>query len=170
MRTLVIGGAASGKSEYAETLALESGTPRYYIATMQPCGDEGRARIEKHRRMRAERGFITLEQYTDIGAAKLERGATALLECLGNLTANELFSGEGRNVQAMLDGIALLEKSCNALIIVTNDVFCDGVAYDAPTMTYLRALAKLNNALAARVERVVEVVCGIPLFLKGAAL
>lgn len=169
MRTLVIGGAASGKSEYAEALALAAGAPRYYIATMMPYGDEARARIEKHRRMRAQKGFITLEQYTGIGTAQLENGCTALVECLGNLTANTLFSPEGGNIIEMLSGIAGLENTCKTLIVVTNDIFCDGVDYGESTIRYLQALSQLNNALAARFERVVEVVCGIPVYLKGAA-
>ena len=54
MMTLVIGGAASGKSEFAEGLVLDAGNlPRYYIATMQPFDDECRARVRRHREMRA---------------------------------------------------------------------------------------------------------------------
>jgi adenosylcobinamide kinase/adenosylcobinamide-phosphate guanylyltransferase len=169
MRTLVIGGAASGKSEYAEALALAAGAPRYYIATMMPYGDEAHARIEKHRRMRAQKGFITLEQYTDIGQVQLEHGCTALVECLGNLAANTLFSPEGGNVIEMLSGIAGLENTCKTLIVVTNDIFCDGVDYGESTIHYMQALSQLNNALATRFERIVEVVCGIPVYLKGAA-
>ncbi|MPM90959.1 Bifunctional adenosylcobalamin biosynthesis protein CobU [bioreactor metagenome] len=168
MRTLVIGGAACGKSEYAEALALDSDGPRYYIATMMPYGDEGLARIEKHRRMRKEKGFITLEQYTDIGSAQIEHGAVALLECLGNLTANALFSPQGSSAEKILDGVLQLENRCETLIIVTNDIFCDGIAYNPSTMRYMQALSALNNALSARFERVVEVVCGIPIYLKGA--
>ena len=63
MFTLVIGGAASGKSEYAEGLALASPhSPRYYIATMEPFGEEGRARVAKHRRMREDLLYV-VEQF-----------------------------------------------------------------------------------------------------------
>ena len=61
MFTLVVGGAASGKSEYAESLVLQD-LPRYYIATMQPFDGECRARIAKHRRMRAEKQFVRSEE------------------------------------------------------------------------------------------------------------
>ena len=58
MVTLVIGGAASGKSEFAEGLVLAAGDlPRYYIATMQPFDGECRARIRRHRATRAQKGF-----------------------------------------------------------------------------------------------------------------
>ena len=53
MLTLVIGGAASGKSEYAESLVLKTALPRYYLATMQVWDAECAARVEKHRKMRA---------------------------------------------------------------------------------------------------------------------
>ena len=62
MVTLVIGGAASGKSEFAESLVLAAGDlPRYYIATMQPFDDECRMRIQRHREMRAKKRFETIE-------------------------------------------------------------------------------------------------------------
>ena len=61
MLTLVLGGAASGKSEYAEALVLRSALPRYYLATMQVWDAECAARVEKHRKMRAAKQFETLE-------------------------------------------------------------------------------------------------------------
>ena len=61
MLTLVIGGAASGKSAYAESLVLKTGLPRYYLATMQVWDAECAARVEKHRRMRAAKQFETVE-------------------------------------------------------------------------------------------------------------
>ena len=61
MLTLVIGGAASGKSAYAEHLAVQSGGPRYYLATMQVWDAECAARVAKHRAMRAQKQFATVE-------------------------------------------------------------------------------------------------------------
>ena len=66
MMTLVTGGSGSGKSEYAERLAVAGGTPRIYVATMIPWDDEGWRRIEKHRAMRAGKGFETVECYTGL--------------------------------------------------------------------------------------------------------
>ena len=59
MLTLVLGGAASGKSGYAESLVLKTALPRYYIATMQVWDAECAARVEKHRKMRAAKQFET---------------------------------------------------------------------------------------------------------------
>jgi adenosylcobinamide kinase/adenosylcobinamide-phosphate guanylyltransferase len=170
MRTLVIGGAASGKSEYAEALAVRLPVPRFYIATMMPFDDEDIRRIEKHRLQRAEKGFHTMERYTDLGGLLLPERGTLLLECLGNLAANELFSEHGAHdgtADAILRGVGVLEAQCDELVVVTNDVHSDGSSYEAETLRYIEALGYVNRMLAARFERVVELVCGIPVLLKG---
>ena len=99
MLTLVIGGAASGKSEYAESLVLRSTLPRYYLATMQVWDAECAARVEKHRRMRAAKQFETVECPLHLDAVHLPARGTALLEDLGNLTANELYDPAGAGPQ-----------------------------------------------------------------------
>ncbi|MEL4105817.1 bifunctional adenosylcobinamide kinase/adenosylcobinamide-phosphate guanylyltransferase [Oscillospiraceae bacterium WX1] len=173
MLTLVIGGAASGKSEYAESLAISLPLPRYYVATMMPFDKEDLLRIEKHRTMRAEKGFTTKERYTSLAGLRLPERGTVLLECLGNLTANELFAVGGagdKTVEAVLSGVLALEQQCENLVIVTNDVFSDGVAYDPETARYIAALAAVNNVIAARCACIYELVCGIPLPLREAAL
>jgi adenosylcobinamide kinase/adenosylcobinamide-phosphate guanylyltransferase len=171
MRTLVIGGAACGKSEYAEALAVRLPVPRFYVATMMPFGPEELQRIEKHRAQRAEKGFYTMERYTDLAGITLPERGTVLLECLGNLIANELFSDSGAREDtygAVLRGIEALEAQCADLVVVTNDVHSDGCSYDAETLNYIETLGAVNKALAARFECVTELVCGIPLLLKGA--
>lgn len=173
MRTIVLGGAACGKSEYAEALAVMQPVPRFYIATMMPFDKEDILRIEKHRAMRAEKGFHTMERYTDLAGLLLPERGTVLLECLGNLTANELFSenGAGDNAyEAIMLGIEKLEAQCDDLVVVSNDVFSDGSSYTDETLRYIETLAAVNRSLGLRYERVVELVCGIPLSLKGAAL
>lgn len=172
MRILVIGGAASGKSEYAEALALLMPEPRIYIATMMPLDNEDRMRIERHRMMRREKRFYTMERYIDMKRLILPERGTVLLECLGNLTANELFSengAKGETFDAVMRGIEAIKAQCDNLIVVSNDVFSDGSAYAEETLKYLRTLSDINRALASRFESVAELVCGIPLFLKGAS-
>lgn len=76
---LVTGGSGSGKSAYAEQQVLEAGdAPRYYIATMMPYGEEGRRRVEKHRRMRREKHFETIECYMDLKQVHVPPGSTVL--------------------------------------------------------------------------------------------
>ena len=170
MLTLVVGGAASGKSEYAERLVLQTALPRYYLATMQVWDAECAARVEKHRRMRAEKQFETLECPLHLGTVRLPARGTALLEDLGNLTANELYDPAGAGEaadSAILDGLDRLAAQCEHLVVVSNEVFSGGANYAGDTDRYLKALAQVNNALAARADAVVRVVCGIPVYHKG---
>lgn len=170
MLTLVVGGAASGKSAYAERLVLQTALPRYYLATMQVWDAECAARVEKHRRMRAEKQFETLECPLHLGTVHLPARGTALLEDLGNLTANELYDPAGAGeaaASAILDGLGRLAAQCEHLVVVSNEVFSGGADYAGDTDRYLKALAQVNNALAARADAVVRVVCGIPVYHKG---
>lgn len=174
MFTLVIGGAASGKSEYAEALILASpARHRYYIATMEPMDGECRARIARHRRLRAEKGFETVERYTDLSGLHLESRGAVLLECLGNLAANELYRPAGTEagaLAAVAGGVEALLDQCEDLVVVSNEVFSGGDCYAGDTGAYLRLLAGANRALARRADRVCEVACGLARYHKGAAL
>lgn len=167
MLTLVIGGAASGKSEFAENLVLTLPGRRVYVATMEPYDGECLARIEKHRCQRAGKGFLTLERYRDLDGLEVPTGANVLLECMSNLLANELYSPQGGGSAAVLGGVERLCARCANLTIVTNEVFSGGKDYEGDTLRYLRALGSVNRALAARANRVVEVVCGCANVLKG---
>ena len=97
MEALVYGGAASGKSRYAEDLlcALSCEGPRIYLATMEAMDEESRARVRRHRALRRNKGFSTLECPRDLGGLTIPVGSSVLLEDLGNLWANELFSPSG---------------------------------------------------------------------------
>lgn len=181
MMVLVIGGASCGKSAYAEETARKGPAPRYYLAAMRPYGEEGERRVARHRALRAGKGFETIERYTDLASLTLpapdadgsghtaERG-TVLLECVGNLTANEMFDDEGNMsdpADRVVRGIAHLKEQCRLLVVVTNNVGSDGIEYAESTRAYIRSLGKINAALAEAADTVVEVVAGIPVLLKG---
>lgn len=171
MLMLVTGGSASGKSAFAESLLQNSVCPRHiYLAAMQPWDEECHARIARHRRQREGKGFETAERFRDLAGWDCPAGAAVLLECLSNLTANELFSQDPpEDPFAFLSaGLLSLQKRAGDLIVVTNEIFSDGIAYDAQTMRYLSLLGRLNNWLGTRADLLAEVVCGIPLFHKGA--
>ena len=173
MLTLVIGAAASGKSAYAEDLLLRRPVrPRVYIATMEPFDQECHARISRHRAMRAQKNFETVECHTGLASVKerLPKGCGVLLEDMGNLCANELYSprGSGRHAEvAILRGVDRLLPHCGALVIVSNEVFSGGSRYEGDTLRYLHLLDRVNRALAQRADQVCEVVCGIPVYHKG---
>lgn len=187
MLAMVIGGSGSGKSEYAEGLAVKLEPKRkLYLATMYPWDEESKKKIERHRKMRAGKEFTTVECFYDLvhgvelySKEQLGQGiSTAFLDCMSNLVANELYCEGGyanreekKNMmsleESVLQGIDLLCEKFEHVVIVTNDVFCDGVVYDEGMQQYLRHLGKINEGIAKRADLVVEVVCGIPIRRKG---
>lgn len=189
MLHMVYGGSASGKSSYAESFAMSlQGEGRLlYIATMYPykwntteIDPETMQRIERHRAMRADKGFDTVECYRHVEHIVAKRQDVLLLECMSNLLANEMYLEPDSNagsdmaetmspvsnkiVQALID----LSTRVQELVIVTNDVFSDGgsLTYDESTREYVKNLAEINCALAWEAATVTEVVCGIPVIVK----
>ena len=202
MLHIVYGGSASGKSSYAESFAMSlQGEGRLlYIATMYPykwntteIDPETMQRIERHRAMRADKGFDTVECYRHVEHIVAKRQDVLLLECMSNLLANEMYleqdSYDGGLAETMSEvekaGVGMSEtlspvskKIVQALVnlstrvqdvvIVTNDVFSDGgsLTYDESTREYVKNLAEINCALAREAATVTEVVCGIPVIVK----
>lgn len=166
MVVTVTGGSGSGKSEFAENTAVSLSSGKLvYIATMIPYGEEGRQRVEKHRKMRAEKEFQTIECYTDLNRIEAAPGAVVLLECMSNLAANELFEA-GKSYEeacaSMKSGLEHLIGSCAHLVVVTNEIFSDGISYDKEMICYMKLLGEMNRWLARHSQRVVEVVYSIP--------
>ncbi len=162
MLTLIIGGGASGKSPLAERLVEQTGmSPRLYIATMRPWDDECLARIARHRFVRRDKGFDTLECYEHLDAADVAGYRVVLLECLGNLLVND------PDAEGILRGVRRLGMLCDELVVVSNDVFSDGGGYGEYTDEYVRQLAFLHREIAKDADRVVEMAYGLPILHKG---
>lgn len=176
MMTLVIGGSGSGKSEFAENccMMLAKDQQKYYIATMQIYDQEGKQKVLRHQKLRAGKGFLTIEQPVDLEKAseKMNTGkGTALLECMSNLVANEMFAGaepvtEDDIVEKIVMAVRKIKEELSHLVIVSNNVFEDGKCYDSVTMAYIRAMGRINEQLARLSDEVVEVVVGIPVMVK----
>lgn len=188
---IVTGGSGSGKSEYAERLIAENAAgPLIYVATMMIWDREGEARVRRHRSMRAGRGFITVEQYTELKSLNLSavcekavfagcqgylsnqktlccRDASVLLECMSNLVSNEFYRDEEKALSRIMDGIDALRSGCRELVIVTNEIFGDGMEYSEETMRYIALLGRVNRLLGRMADTVTEVVYGIPVRIKG---
>ena len=103
---LVCGGAASGKSAYAESMLcrLSRDAPRIYLATMMPFGDGAASRIARHRAQRAGAGFETRECPCGLPDVSVPPDSAVLLEDIGNLCANELFDPAGCAEKLPLSG------------------------------------------------------------------
>lgn len=191
MLYLVTGGSGSGKSEYAEALVQRlrgksgqevsdeekqgSGGGVWYLATMIPYGAETEKKIDRHRKMRKDKGFVTKECYLDLKGfvreeeKKGNRPSVVLLECMSNLTANEMFeeAGAGSSAfEAVKEGIEALCDFCGQVVVVTNEV-CSETAKDSREMSrYKELLGSINRRMANRAVQVTEVVYGIPLSVK----
>lgn len=148
---------------------------KYYIATMQIYDEEGQKKVDRHRKLRQGKGFITIENPTNVDLCFenlfCAQSRVALLECMSNLVANEMF-GEGgihetkEVITKITEDIRKLSEKLEHLVIVTNNVFEDGICYDASTMEYLKALGSINCKIAEFADEVTEVVVGIPVVIK----
>ena len=176
MLSLVVGGAASGKSAYAEALVLGLEGQRVYVATMEPWDEECVARIARHRERRAGFGFETLECPRDLCGLEVRAHANVLLDCMGNLLANELYAPHEQGdvaqrapqaVERVVAGVRRLASQCKNLTIVSNEVCVAGTAYEGDTLPYLQALARVNRMVAAEADFVCEVVAGLPNVLRA---
>lgn len=195
---LVTGGSGSGKSEYGEGLILDiPDGERFYIATMESSGREAERRIARHRKLRAGKGFLTIERPRDLGGLILpgEGRKNVLLECVSNLAANEMFGGGACGsaesagetgacglaepaqetgpdrlaelARRIVSDIRSLARQADHLVIVTNQVGEDGCCYDRETRTYIALVGRVNQELAKLADQVTEVVFGIPVIVKG---
>ncbi|MDD7740560.1 MAG: bifunctional adenosylcobinamide kinase/adenosylcobinamide-phosphate guanylyltransferase [Fusicatenibacter sp.] len=169
---LITGGSGSGKSAFAEEQILKFGDgKRIYIATMHPYDQESFARIDRHRAMRSKKKFETIECYTNLKQIQIPPNANVLLECMSNLTANEIFEPSGAGFanakEEILRGISTLMDCSENLVIVTNEIFSDGYTYDKETREYQEILGSINVQIAAWADCVTEVVYGIPLTIKS---
>lgn len=177
MMHLITGGSGSGKSAYAEEWLRkerkEEEKPLLYVATMRPYGAEGREKIQRHQRMRAGKGFQTLECPVSLKTLELPENGGVLLECVSNLAANELFGEDGKMRKGrkaedeILEGIRRLREQTACLVVVTNEVTADLEAYGETTKEYQRLMGRINVALGSMAERVTEVVYGIPVWIRA---
>lgn len=169
MMTLVAGGSKCGKSGYAESLFADFRGEKIYLATMRPFGDEAYMAIERHRRARDGKGFSTVERFTDLESADIPDGCGVLLEDMGNLCANEMFSDERiiDPTEKILCGVEKIHRAAALFVIVSNNVCADGGDYPEGTALYIRYLSEINRRIAERADCVVECVYGIPICKKG---
>lgn len=175
--TLVIGGARSGKSAYAQALAESLPLPRVFVATCPVLDNEMAARIDRHRRDRAGKGWQTTE--VPLGIAETitdaETGCTILVDCLTLWVNNVMYDAEASGGTINEDQIAercaiILAASREhegKVVFVTNEVGM-GIVPDPPLARRFRDLAgRCNRVMAEAANRVVLLCAGVPIVLKG---
>jgi adenosylcobinamide kinase / adenosylcobinamide-phosphate guanylyltransferase len=165
-RTLVLGGARSGKSRFAEALARGFDGPRTYIATAEPFDEEMRQRISRHRDQRAADGWTTIEAPLDPAAAIRGAGGFILLDCvtvwLGNLMHHE------RDISSSIDALLLaLAETQSQVALVSNEVGLSIVPENALARRFRDEQGIANQKLSAAVDAVFFIAAGLPLKLKG---
>lgn len=165
----ILGTSKSGKSKKAEDLALSLSEKedRYYLATMIPYDEDGYKRIENHRRLRKDKGFVTLEipynistalEYIDEAEKKL-----VLLECISNLVGNEIYENKD-NLKVSCEDLDLyiaekikndllfLASKVKELVIVSNKFVYDK-EYDEATLRYIKITDLVNDMLLEIADR-----------------
>lgn len=165
--TLVLGGARSGKSRFAEQLARESGLARVYLATATAGDDEMRARIAHHRAQRGDSWRTVEEPLALVDALMREagEGRVVLVDCLTLWLSNLMHAS--RDVEAETKMLAdWLRDTRHSVLLVSNEVGL-GLVPETPLGRDFRdAQGRLNQAIAAAVPNVAFVAAGLPLWLK----
>ncbi|MEM6389632.1 MAG: bifunctional adenosylcobinamide kinase/adenosylcobinamide-phosphate guanylyltransferase [Pseudomonadota bacterium] len=169
--TLVIGGASSGKSAFAERYVAQAGLKKTYIATAEALDDEMREKISRHRRDRAGHGWDTVEAPRDLSGAlrALDPDDIALVDCVTFWLSNHMMDEAdwSRELAALCDTLPRLTAP---VVLVTNEVGSGGVVATSLGRQFQKAQGLTNQRLAATADLVVQVTAGLPLVLKGADL
>lgn len=165
--TLVFGGAASGKSAFAEKLVVASGQPRVYIATSQAGDDEMRNKIFRHQAMRGP-DWNTVEAPFDLAPALAGLGddQVVLIDCLTMWLSNHMLAEH--DLEDRTTALLAAFDACPArLVLVSNEVGQGIVPEHALSRQFREAQGRLNQIIAAQSDLVVAVMAGLPLVLKG---
>lgn len=163
--TLVLGGARSGKSRYAESLIAALPRPWVYVATAQALDAEMAERIAAHQARRGD-GWRTIEAPRDLGGALATCGnAPVLVDCLTLWLSNMMLADVDIELQiARLD--EALARRAGPVVLVANEVGSGIVPDNALARRFRDLQGQLNQRIAARADRVVLLVAGIPLIVK----
>ncbi len=167
--TLVLGGARSGKSRYAETICRQTGRALIYVATAEAHDDEMKARIAKHRSDRAADGWRTIEEPKDLAAVlkgEAAPGQILLVDCLTLWLTNHLLADA--DVDAEIERLcAAVSTSSADLVLVANEVGFGIVPENKLARTFRDHAGRLNQRIAEIAGRVTLVVAGLPVQVKG---
>ena len=165
--TLILGGAASGKSVFAEDLVVSTGKNRVYLATSQVFDEEMRQKVDRHLEQRGG-GWTTIEEPLDLRPvlSSLSSDQVCLVDCATMWLSNHLLAET--DLGAVQTDLLKALRACPAqIVIVSNEVGHGIVPDNALARRFREAQGRLNIALAAQADLVVQVTAGLPLVLKG---
>lgn len=163
--TLVLGGARSGKSRYAEALLGHLAPPRTYLATGSAGDPEMAERIRRHRERRGS-GWVTLEAPVGIAAAIERETGPILVDCLTLWVSNLMAANENPD-EAIERLVVALRRPGGPLVLVANEVGLGIVPDNALARAFRDHAGRANQRVAAAADRVVFIAAGLPLALKG---
>ena len=163
--TLVLGGARSGKSAYAERLVTALPRPWLYCATSQPFDSEMRERIAHHRARRGE-GWRTVEEPLEIPALLEAATVPTLIDCLTLWLTNVMLAGKNADLETERLLMAA-RKAAAPIVFVSNEVGLGIVPGNALAREFRDSAGRLNQAVAAAANRVVFMAAGIPMVMKN---
>lgn len=166
--TLVLGGARSGKSRYAEELVSALNPPWIYVATASAHDDEMRERIAAHQ-LRRDSRWSTVDAPVELAAAVRElgaRGQGVLIDCFTLWLSNVMLAG--RDVRQEIDLLVdALADASGPIVAVSNEVGLGIVPDNALARAFRDAQGRLNENIAAMADQVVFIAAGLPLVLKS---
>lgn len=165
--TLVLGGARSGKSRYAESLITALPSPWIYVATAEARDSEMAERIATHRARRGT-GWQMIEAPHDLALAleTAPAGAPVLVDCLTLWLSNRMLADA--DVDAEIGAFEeALDRRAGTVVLVSNEVGFGVVPDNALARRFRDLQGRLNQRLAARADRAVLVIAGLPLTVKG---
>jgi adenosylcobinamide kinase/adenosylcobinamide-phosphate guanylyltransferase len=181
-RTLILGGARSGKSAFAESLAARSCRQIIYIATASAGDAEMQARIAHHRARRPAH-WLTVEEPVALGAQigqLASPGSLLVIDCLTLWLSNLMFSGAGDYPEVgelalppqfereRAGFFSALERCASDIVLVSNEIGLGLTPMGAVSRRFMDEQGRLNQAAARVCDQAVLMVAGLPLTLKGA--
>ena len=163
--TLVLGGAASGKSRYAEDLVMRMALDRVYIATAAAWDAEMEAKLVAHKARRDE-SWKTIEEKVDIAAALRGVTGAVLVDC-ATMWLNNVMMEDNDIETAIRDFVTAIVHCPVPIVVVSNELGLSVVPDNALARRFRNAQGALNQALAEQAQTVVVVMAGLPMAFKG---
>lgn len=165
---LITGGERSGKSTYAEQLALRLSPNPVYMATAHPWDEEFRERIRRHQERRGPQ-WTNIEEERHLSRHDV-RGRVVLVDCLTLWATNFFFDREGEEVEQVLDELKAeferLTRQEATFIFVTNEIGMGGVSPNTVQRRFTDLMGWFNQFVASQADEVTLMVSGIPMKVK----